>query len=57
MSFKLFFIKQFVDKGILSVVYCNTDAILADLLTKAIIVYCLLQYLYINKGSVKDYEF
>ena len=36
MSTKLFFIKQFVDKGILSVVYCNTDAMLADLLTKAI---------------------
>ena len=36
MSIKLFFIKQFVDNGILNVVYCNTNAILADLLTKAI---------------------
>ena len=36
MSIKLFFIKQFVDKGILNVVYCNTDVMLADLLTKAL---------------------
>ena len=36
MSIKLFFTKQFVDKGILSVVHCNTDAKLANLLTKAI---------------------
>ena len=35
MSIKLIFIKQFVDKGIFSVVNCNTDAMLADVLTKA----------------------
>ena len=36
MSIKFFFINQFVDKGILCVVYCSTDAMLADVLTKAI---------------------
>ena len=32
-TIKLFFIKQFVDKGFLSVAHCNTDAMLAYLLT------------------------
>ena len=36
MSIMLFFIKQFVTKVILSVVYCNTDAMSADLLDKVI---------------------
>ena len=34
LSVKLFFTKQYIDDGILKVQYCNTEDIVADMLTK-----------------------
>ena len=37
LSIKLFFVKQFVDKKEVMVKFCRTEAMVADMLTKALV--------------------